>query len=167
MIEQTLVILKPDALQRAMIGKIIQRFEDAGLKLKAMKMLNVTKELAEKHYADVGKRKGERVFKILVEYVTSGPVIAMVWEGVEAVENARKIIRPTEPKNAAPGTIRGDFAHMDYARADEVNIAVPNLAHGSGNKKEAEYEVNLWFKPEELFDYKTINDHFCLLKNGD
>jgi nucleoside-diphosphate kinase len=167
MIEQTFILMKPDALQRCMIGNVILRFENAGLKLKAMKMLDVTEDLAKKHYAGVLERKGERVFKILVDYVTSGPCIAMVWEGVEAVANARKLIGPTQPKEAAPGTIRGDFAHMDYARADEVNIAVPNIVHSSGHKDEAEYEISLWFKPEELFDYKTINDKFCLLKNGE
>jgi nucleoside-diphosphate kinase len=164
MIEKTLILIKPDCMQRCMVGKIIQRFEDAGLKLLAMKMVKIDKEFADKHYKDVEERKGERVKKILIEYITSTPVIAMVWEGVEAVENARKIIGPTQPMKAMPGTIRGDFAHMDYGRADEVDIAVPNLVHGSGHKDEAEYEINLWFKPEELYDYDCVNDKFGMLK---
>lgn len=165
MIEKTLVLIKPDGLQRCMVGKVIQRFEDAGLKLLGMKMVKMDEELAEKHYKGIKEKKGERVFNILISYITSAPVIAMVWEGVEAVKNGRKLTGPTQPLEAAPGTIRGDFAHMDYERADEVDIAVPNIVHASGHKDEAEYEVNLWFKEEELFeDYDNVNDRFGMLR---
>ena len=165
MIEKTLVLIKPDGLQRAMVGKVIQRFEEAGLKLLGIKMVQMDEDLAKKHYKGIEEKKGERVFRILLNYITSTPIVAMVWEGVEAVKNGRKLVGPTQPLEAAPGTIRGDFAHMDYGRADEVDIAVPNIVHASGHKDEAEREVNLWFKEEELFeDYESVNDKFGMLR---
>lgn len=158
MIERTLVLLKPDAVQRCLSGKIIQRFEDAGFKIVAMKMVWSTKEKALEHYKDIAKRRGEEVRKRLIEFITEGPVIAMVLEGVNAVENVRKIVGSTEPREASPGTIRGDFAHVSYSYADEKGIAVKNLIHASSSKKEAEEEIKIWFKPEEIHSYKTVHD---------
>lgn len=161
MIERTFVMLKPDAVQRGLIGRILQRFEDAGLKIIAMKMLSPDKQLALQHYADVAERRGKFVQEKLVNFLTrSGPVLALVIEGVHAVEVVRKIVGPTEPKEATPGTIRGDFAHLSFVYADAKNKAVTNLIHASSSKEEAEKEILLWFKPEELHSYKlSYEDH--------
>ena len=160
MIERTLVLLKPDAVQRGLIGRVTQRFEDAGFKIIGMKMAWINKEFAKKHYFDVAERRGEAVLKKNVDFLTMGPVIAMVIEGVSAIENVRKIVGPTESKAAPPGTIRGDFSHLSYAYADEKEKAVMNIIHASGSKKDAEYEIPLWFKPEEMHSYKTVHEMF-------
>ena len=157
-IERSLVVLKPDCVQRCLSGRIIQKFEDAGLKIVGMKMMWVTKEFAKKHYFDVEARKGKTVYDNLVSYITEGPVIAMVIEGIAAVETIRKIVGPTEPKSALPGTIRGDFAHHSYGYTDTRNMSIKNLIHASGTVDEAKFEVSLWFKPEELHTYKTVHD---------
>lgn len=153
--EKTLVLIKSDGVKRGLAGRILQRFEDAGLKLLGMKMVRVDKEFAAKHYFDLEERKGERVFRLTTDYLTEGPVVAMVLEGVEAAENVRRIIGSTEPKSAAPGTIRGDFAHHSYSHADAVGRSIRNLIHASGNAKEAEYEVPLWFTEAELHSYES------------
>lgn len=157
--ERTLVLVKPDGVQRALVGKILTRFEDAGLKLVAMKLVWATKDHALLHYTeDITKRRGEHVRNQLIEYVTEGPVLAFVLEGINAIENVRKMVGTTEPKSAQPGTIRGDFCHVSYAYADNKNIPVKNLIHASGNKDDAEHEIKLWFKPEELHSYKSVHD---------
>lgn len=159
--ERTLVLIKPEGVQRELVGKIISRFEDAGLKIIGMKMHWADKEFAKKHYTeDIEKRRGKKVRELLIDYITEGPVIAMVLEGVNAIENVRKIVGGTEPKSSPPGTIRGDFAHVSYAYADAKSIAVKNLIHASGNEEDAKIEVPLWFKKEELHSYKTIQDFF-------
>ncbi len=155
MIERTFVMLKPDAVQRQLAGRIIQRFEDAGLKIVGMKMQWIDEEFSKKHYKD---HVDKPFFKGLDEFVREGPVIAMVIEGINAIENVRRIVGSTEPKSAQPGTIRGDFAHVSYSYADEKGKAVKNLIHASGNKEDAEYEINLWFKPEEIHSYKTVHE---------
>jgi nucleoside-diphosphate kinase len=155
MIERTFVALKPDAVSRALVGQLITRFENVGLKLVAMKMKWVTPEFAKKHYRD---HVGKSFYKGLEAFITEGPVIAMVIEGVSAIETVRKIIGPTEPKSAAPGTIRGDYAHHSYSYTDKKGISIKNLIHASGNKKDAEYEINLWFKKDEIHDYKTTHE---------
>ncbi len=157
-IERTLVLLKPDAVQRALMGRIISRFEDAGFKIVGMKMVWIDEDFGKKHYFDVAERRGEQVLKNLLSFMTAGPVVAMCVEGVNAVENVRKIVGGTEPKSALPGTIRGDFAHHSFAHTDANGKPIKNLIHASGNLKEAEYEVNLWFKPEELHSYKTVHE---------
>ncbi len=158
-IEKTLVLLKTDAVERGLIGTIIQRFELAGLKIIGMKMQWIDKEFAKKQYTeDVAKRRGKHVREWLLEYITEGPVIAMVLEGLHAVEAVRKIVGPTEPRTAPPGTIRGDFALVSYDFADKKKKAIRNLIHASGNKKEAEQEVKLWFGPEELHSYETVHE---------
>lgn len=161
MIERTLVLLKPDAVQRAVMGRIISRFEDAGFKVVAAKMIFVDEDFGKKHYEDISKiitRRGEKVYHSLMQYMQRGPVMAICLEGVHAVEQVRKMVGPTEPKLAPPGTIRGDFAHVSIAYADAKNLAVKNLIHASGNLKEAKQEIALWFKPEELHTYKTVHE---------
>lgn len=155
MIEQTFVALKPDAVQRGLIGEIIKRFENAGLKISAMKMVWVTPEFSKKHYKDHVEKK---FYKGLEDFIVQGPVIGMVIEGVSSIETVRKIVGPTEPKSAMPGTIRGDFSHHSYSYADKKGIAIKNLIHASGNKQDAEYEINLWFTKDEIHDYKTVHE---------
>ncbi len=155
MIQRTLVLLKPDAVQRCFCGEIISRFERAGLKIAGMKMVWIDKEMSKKHYSAHIKKD---FYPGLEKFITQGPVVAMVLEGVDSVEVVRKMIGSTEPKNALPGTIRGDFAHLSLAHANEKKASAPNLIHASGNAEEAKVEVNLWFKPEELHSYKTVHD---------
>lgn len=155
MLERSLVLLKPDAVQRNLSGRIISRFEDAGLKIVGMKMIWVSNDFAKKHYAAHVKKS---FYPGLEKFITAGPVIAMVIEGLHAVEAVRKIVGPTEPRTAPPGTIRGDFAHHSYEFTDKKGIAIKNLIHASGTKEEAKTEVELWFKPEEIHSYKTVHE---------
>ena len=155
MIQQTLVLLKPDAVERGLVGQIIQRFENAGLKITAMKMVWIDRAFAKKHYeAHVGKP----FYAGLEEFIISGPVVALVIEGIEAVELVRKMVGPTEPKSAAPGTIRGDFSHHSYKHADEKGIAIKNLIHASGNGEDAKREIPIWFKEKELHKYTATHE---------
>jgi nucleoside-diphosphate kinase len=153
--EQTLVLLKPDAVDRGLVGEIIQRFERVGLKIAGLKMLQPGKEHALKHYTeDLAKRRGQHVRDLMIEMLTSGPVVAIVLEGVEAVEIVRKMVGTTEPKAAAPGTIRGDYSHVSFKHADSKKMGVYNLVHASGSPEEAGPEIAVWFTKEELHDYK-------------
>lgn len=162
-IERTLVLLKPDAIVRAVSGEIITRFERAGLKIVGLKMQWVDKDFAKKHYTeDLAARRGEHVRNVMVEFLTTGPIVAMCLEGVNAVEVVRKMIGSTEPKAALPGTIRGDYGHMSYAHADAKQIAVKNIIHASGDQKDAAYEVPLWFSNGELHSYKTVHEPHVL-----
>lgn len=157
-VERTFVMIKPDGVQRGLIGECISRFERTGLRLVALKMTAPEKSLVEKHYGeDIAIRRGEFVRQKLMDYVTNQVVVAMIWEGDNAIEVIRKIVGSTEPKGAPPGTIRGDFAHHSYALADEKNIAVANIIHASADKKDAENEIPLWFG-KEYHDYKKV-DH--------
>ncbi len=135
--ERTFIAIKPDGVQRGLIGDIIKRFETKGFTLVGLKLLNVSRELAESHYAVHRERP---FFAGLVDFITSGPVVAMVWEGDGVVASARQIIGATNPLTANPGTIRGDFG---------VSIG-RNLIHGSDAIETAQSEIALWFKPEEL-----------------
>ena len=165
MLEKTLVLLKPDALQRQLMGRIISRFEDAGFKIIGAKMVWIDEAFAKKHYEGISKiitRRGEKVFRSLLQYMQQGPVLAMCLEGVHAVEIVRKMVGATEPKVASPGTIRGDFAHMSIAYGDLKSIAVKNLIHASGNLEEATQEIALWFTKEELHSYKTVHEKHIL-----
>ena len=159
MIERTLVLVKADGVQRALIGRIIQRFEDVGLKIVGMKMKWVDRDFAKKHYSNL---VGKKFYPDLENYITEGPVVAIVIEGIQAVEAVRKMVGSTEPKSSQPGTIRGDFAHHSYAYADEKGIAIKNLIHASGNLEEATYEVKLWFASDELHTYKTVHEMHTL-----
>lgn len=151
MIQRSLVLLKPDALDRGIIGEIVTRFERVGAKFVGMKLLVSEKDTALRHYTeDLAKRRGEKVRTLMVEMLTSGPILAIALEGVEIVEVVRKMIGATEPKSAAPGTIRGDFAHVSFKYADEKGMGVFNLIHASGSPEEAEVEIDIWFRPDEL-----------------
>ncbi|MBI5798101.1 nucleoside-diphosphate kinase [Candidatus Woesearchaeota archaeon] len=159
MIERTFVMIKPDGVKRALIGEVIRRFENSGLKLIGMKMLHVDKDFAKKHYTeDITVRRGEAVRNMLLDYVVEGPVVAMVWEGVVAIEVVRKIVGGTEPRTAVPGTIRGDYTHVSYAYADAKKLPVKNIIHASGDAKDAAHEVALWFSAKELFSYTNVHD---------
>jgi nucleoside-diphosphate kinase len=153
--ERTLVLLKPDAVDRGLVGEIVTRFEKVGLKIVGLKMVWPQKDLAMAHYTeDLAKRRGQHVRDLMVEMLMSGPVIALCLEGVEAVEIVRKMIGTTEPKSAAPGTIRGDYSHVSFKHADSKKMGVFNLVHASGSVEEAGPEISVWFKPEELHDHK-------------
>lgn len=161
--QRTLVLLKPDALQRGLVGEITHRFERVGLKFVGFKMLVSDKDTAAKHYTeDLAKRRGEKVREIMIELITSGPIIAIVVEGVDAVETVRKMVGETEPKKAAPGTIRGDFAHVSFEYANSKNVGVFNLIHASASPEEAEVEINVWFKQEELVSHKPSYTKYTL-----
>lgn len=158
-LERTLVLLKPDAVERGLIGAITTRFEQAGLKIVGLKMYWCDEDFAKRHYTeDVARRRGEHVRKFMVEMLCSGPSVAMVLEGVEAIELVRKMVGATEPKAAAPGTIRGDFAHISYAYADAKKIGIKNVIHASSSKEDAEVEIALWFSQAELFSYETVQE---------
>ena len=153
--ERSLVLLKPDSIDRGLIGEIITRFERAGLKIAGLKMTWPKKELAAKHYTeDLAQRRGEHVRNLMIEMLTSGPIVAICLEGVEAVEIVRKMVGTTEPKAAAPGTIRGDYSHVSFKHADSKKMGVYNLVHASGSVPEAESEIAIWFSPEELHEHK-------------
>ncbi len=159
MIERTLVLIKPDGVERSLVGECVSRFERAGLKIVGMRMVWTDKDHAMKHYTDdITKRRGEKVRTKLLEFITSGPVVAFVLEGINAIENVRKIVGATEPKAAVPGTIRGDFAHISYAYADSKELAVKNLIHASSDADDAKHEVPLWFNDDELHSYTALHD---------
>lgn len=154
-LEQTLVLLKPDALDRGIVGEILTRFERVGAKLVGMKLLISTKDTAEKHYTeDLARRRGEHIRNMMIEMLTSGPIMAIVLEGIDIVEVVRKMVGATEPKAAPPGTIRGDYAHISYQYADKRGIGIFNLIHASSSVEEAKTEIEVWFKPEELVQHK-------------
>lgn len=155
MIERTLVLLKPDCVQRLLSGRVISRFEDAGLKMVGMRMMWVDPEFSKKHYSAHVKKD---FYPGLEKYITEGPIIAMALEGLHAVETVRKIVGGTEPRKAQPGTIRGDFAHHSYEYSDAKGKSVKNLIHASGTVEEAKKEVSLFFKDEELHSYKSVHD---------
>jgi len=143
-VEQTLIILKPDCTQRRLIGRILQRFEDKGLTIAAMKLMQIPRELAERHY-EVHKEKP--FYPGLLEYITSGPVVVMVVTGPRAISVSRKLMGKTFGFDAEPGTIRGDFgASTTY-----------NLVHGSDAPETAATEIALYFRPKEIVDYKTVD----------
>lgn len=145
--EQTLVILKPDALERRLLGRIVARFEDKGLKIVAMKMVRVSRELAERHY---GEHEGKPFYEPLLAFITSAPVVPMVLEGPGAVAAVRAMLGPTHGAEAAPGTVRGDFGLSNRH----------NLVHGSDSSESAEREIALFFQPGELLDYDLSDAHW-------
>ena len=159
MIEQTLILIKPDGVRRGLIGEIIKRFEQRGLKIVAMKMIHPEKDIAKKHYTeDIEKRINKQVRDNLLNFIISNPIIAIVIEGSEAILVTRKIVGETEPKTAIPGTIRGDYAHISFKHADNHNKIVQNLIHASSNKKEAKQEIAIWFSKQEIYNYKTSQE---------
>jgi len=158
MIQKTLVLIKPDGLKRGLTGEIIKRVEQAGMKIVAMKMVHAEKGLAELHYSDAGIRYGARVLDNLTSYLTEGPVIAVCFEGVEAISNVRRLVGSTYPNESAPGTIRGDFCHTSKNHANENNRKVGNLIHASEDEKDAKREIELWFSGNEIHDYKRADE---------
>lgn len=157
MVERTLVLIKPDGVQRGIVGDCLSRFERAGLKIVGLKMVWISREQARQHYkAHIGKP----FYDPLEAFITSGPVVALALEGVDAIENVRKLVGATEPKAAAPGTIRGDLAHVSAAWASAHKKSVFNVVHASSSKEEAKAELELWFKPEELHSYRKPLDEF-------
>lgn len=162
-VEKTLIVFKPDALQRGIVGEILTRFERVGLKIVGTKMIAPTREHFHKHYEEIGKmvtRRGEHTFDVTLDLMMQGPVIAMVLEGVEAVALVRKLVGTTEPKSSAPGTIRGDYSHMSFGYADNQDRGIPNLIHASGDEAEAEQEIGHWFSDDELYNYSLLNEKF-------
>lgn len=143
--QQTLILLKPDCVQRRLIGNITERFEHKGLRLVALKLVQASRDLAERHYA---VHKGKPFYDSLLQFLVSGPTVAMVWEGREAVAVARTLIGATDGTKAPPATIRGDFA-----------LSVQNnLVHGSDSPDNAAKEIAIWFKPEELVSYTPVDE---------
>jgi nucleoside-diphosphate kinase len=161
--EQTLIIFKPDALQRGIVGEVLARFEKAGLKIVGGKMLQPDYDHFFKHYEGIGtlkSRKGDEIFESTLASMQEGPVIAMVLEGVDAVETVRKMVGSTEPKSALPGTIRGDYAHVSYGQASTVGRGVANIIHASADPTEAKKEITHWFSASELYSYETVHERF-------
>jgi nucleoside-diphosphate kinase len=179
--ERTLVILKPDAVQRGLAGEIIARFERAGFKIVGMKMMIPGMELLKKHYPDelvpiVGNKTkldwdgygveysetieeiGEMIVSATRSFMNSSPVIAFVLEGGHAVEVVRKMVGSTGPKDSAPGTIRGDYAHLSLGRASLQKKGAANLVHASGAVDEAKQEISMWFDDNELYKYETVHE---------
>jgi len=168
--ERTLVLIKPDGVVRNLVGKIIMRFEDAGLKIIGMKMIWADEDFARRHYRDdldvrykeVEEKYGRNVRNELVKYLKEGPVIAFVLEGVDAINVTRKVVGSTYPNESPAGTIRGDFAHISKDFANANNVMVRNLIHASGNAEDAELEIPIWFEEGDLHSYKTVHDMVCL-----
>lgn len=161
--EETLILFKPDALQRGLVGDVLTRFERVGLKIVGTKMLQPDRDHYHKHYEDIGKlktRAGDEIFGITLQMMSEGPVIAMVLRGVDAVALVRKLVGGTEPKSALPGTIRGDFSHMSYEYANEQKKGIPNLIHASGSLDEAKAEIMHWFSAPEIYEYKALHEKF-------
>jgi nucleoside-diphosphate kinase len=162
LMERTLVVLKPDAVARGIAGEIITRFERAGLKIIGLKMVAPDEAHYHHHYETIGSlisRRGEDVYRRNADFMESGPVIAFVLEGVSAITAVRKMVGETEPHAAAPGTIRGDYAHMTIEHSNKKNGGLPNLVHASADAKEAKEEIAHWFSEDELQDYKTAHQH--------
>ena len=143
--ERTFIMIKPDGVQRGLVGEIITRFEKRGFKLAAMKFTHPSREHFEKHYEDLSAKP---FFHGLIDYASSGPVVAMVWQGTHVIKTARKMLGETKPLESSPGTIRGDFC-IDVGR---------NIIHGSDSLESAEKEIDLWFKSDELFDYQRCTE---------
>ncbi|MCX6703734.1 MAG: nucleoside-diphosphate kinase [Candidatus Zambryskibacteria bacterium] len=191
--EKTLVIIKPDGVQRSLIGELIKRYERIGLKLVGSKMLIPSKEMVESHYTvdpEWKRKAGEKVIKNyevkglmppsldplvasekilgrLKKYMSSGPVVALVWQGAHSVAIVRKITGGTEPLTSDIGTIRGDFVLDSYELSDTDTRSVRNLVHASGTVDEAEKEINLWFRPEEILSYRLVQDEILYDVNLD
>jgi nucleoside-diphosphate kinase len=162
-LERTLIVMKPDAVQRGIVGEILGRFERVGLKIVGSKMVLPTPEHLMTHYETIGKmitRRGQEAFDDNLKYMVTGPVIAFVLEGVEAISAVRKIVGSTEPKAADMGTIRGDYAHVSFGYASSRHKAIPNLIHASGDADDAAQEIRHWFRPEELVSYETALESF-------
>ncbi len=161
--EKTLIVFKPDAVMRGIVGEIITRFERAGPKIVAMKMIEPDEAHYEQHYEGIGTlrtRKGKEIFESQLATMQDGPVIAMVLEGVDAVDAVRKMVGDTQPKTASPGTIRGDYAHVSYEQASSTGRGVANVVHASADPKEAKQETAHWFAESEIHAYQAVHERF-------
>ncbi len=184
LMQKTLVLVKPDGVQRGLVGEILQRFEKVGLKITALKMVHPSHEDVDRHYAlteewmrtvyEKAKAKyeannqafpfadhiayGTEIKRGLVDFLKSSPVVAMVLEGEQAVPLVRKIVGATEPASSLPGTIRGDLSHDTYALSNSQNRPLRNLIHASGTEDEANQEIPIWFTDVELYKYEHVND---------
>ena len=191
--ERTLVVIKPDGVQRGLIGEVIKRYETCGLKLVALKMLTPDKETVLKHYSidpEWATKTGNKTFasykekglpmpgrtpeefaegirKQLMDFMSSGPVVAMVWQGMGAVPIVRKITGSTEPLSSAPGTIRGDYTIDSYTASNEDKRAVRNIIHSSGSIEEAEKEIPIWFDKNEIIAYRLVSEEIIYDVNLD
>lgn len=191
--EKTLVIIKPDGVQRSLIGEVIKRYEQCGLKLIALKMLTPTPDLALAHYStdpewaiktgtrsiEAAKARGEdlgtddpiayaeKIRATLKKYLSSGPVVVMIWQGMNAVGIVRKITGSTEPLASVPGTIRGDFTIDSYSAADSDTRSIRNIIHSSGSIAEAEAEITVWFKTSEILNYRLVAEEILYDANLD
>jgi nucleoside-diphosphate kinase len=181
MIERTLVLIKPDGVQRGIAGEIISRFERRGLKIVGMKMVHVNREFAEKHYprgmaklfgrkavegmkefgikaAKSEKEVGEKSWGDLINFITESPVVAMVLEGVHAVKAVRNMVGPTSPHEAPAGTIRGDYSHTSMVYANIAGTGGRNVVHASASAEDAKKEIAMWFRTEEIHEYKRSDE---------
>lgn len=191
--EKTLVVIKPDGVQRSLIGEIVKRIERTGLKLVGLKMFIPNSSFVKKHYTidpewtvKVGqksidahkekgleikdndpKKAGERILDVLTKYITSGPVVAMCWQGSHAVGIVRKIVGGTEPLSSDVGTIRGDFVIDSYQVSDGDQRAMRNLIHASSDNKDAEKEIALWFSDDEILNYRLVGEQILYDVNLD
>jgi nucleoside-diphosphate kinase len=191
--EKSLVLVKPDGVQRGLIGEVIKRYEQCGLKLVALKMIIPTRELTLAHYStdpDWASKTGNKTFdsykaknlplpgddpiafaenirRLLVDFLSSGPVVAMVWQGMNAIGIIRKITGGTEPLTSVPGTIRGDYTIDSYGSSDMDKRAVRNIIHSSGSIDEANKEIPIWFKPEEILNYRLVTEEIIYDVNLD
>lgn len=181
--ERTFVMVKPDGVERGLVGEVIKRFEQRGLRISGLKMVSGAEDVIAKHYTDdedwlksVGEKTrssfaakgvemsesdveiGKRIRAWLMDYIKSGPVVVMVIEGNHAIEIVRKVVGSTEPRTAPAGTIRGDFSIDSYELGDNLQRPVKNLIHASGNRKEAENEIRIWFSEEEIHSYDRSDD---------
>lgn len=158
-LERTLIILKPDTIQRGLVGEVISRFERAGLKIIAMKMAAPDELQFHKHYEGISNlisRWGEDIYNVALSQMTETPVIVFVLEGIESISYVRKLVGTTDPQESAPGTIRGDYTHITRAYANPLGSTLPNILHASGNPEEAAKEIELWFSSDEVYaDYET------------
>ncbi len=189
MIEHTLVLLKPDAVQRALIGEILSRFERTGFKVVGLKMCYASKDIAGRHYADdeawlvsVGekakkaaeskgqkvsgtpKELGQRVRQMLIEFITMSPTVAIVLEGHDVINKVRVIVGDTAPSKAAPGTIRGDFSFDSYGLADVSGRPIQNLIHASDAPESAKREIDIWFRKDEIHPYQRVDESLLYRK---
>lgn len=191
--EKSLVIIKPDGVQRSLIGEVIKRLERVGLKLVALKFQIPTVDQAKKHYTidpnwiektgnksiaalersgkDISQLQplevGSELLSCLQRYLSAGPVVVMVWQGAHAVDVIRKLVGGTEPRTSDVGTIRGDFVHDSYEISDIERRSVRNVVHASGNVEEAQKEIQVWFKPEEIISYRLIAEEILYDVNFD
>lgn len=165
--ERTLIVLKPDAIRRGISGEILTRFEKAGLRIVGVKMVRPDYDHFYHHYETISKmitRRGETAFEATLAMMQEAPVLAIVLEGIKAVSLVRKMVGDTEPEKAAPGTIRGDYAHMGFEHSDKEGISVPNIIHASGDPTEAKEEILHWFSDDELYDYETVHQEYTQAK---